>query len=377
MKSVGFFSYVHKDDEAERGRITNLVNDITDQYEMLTGEQLTLFLDNKDINWGEKWREKIDSALESVVFFIPVITPRYFQSAECRGELQYFYQKAERFGLRELILPLLYVDFNELHDESITDDLIQLIKSLEWIDWSEVKYADETSEIYRRAIAKIVAQLIEKNQRIESNTNTHEKVSTVNICEETQDEPGTLDYLAETEQVFPKISMTIQDLSTQMQIITSFTQKANKDAQLPHNQVGFAPRLIIINQLSKEISEPVNKIWQICNDYVSQLHKIDLGIQIFINQVTQEIKSNPEGKDNLCFFFYSVRTLDSSTSQALESFKELSKSADGIASLSRVIRPLMRRLNQGLSLMNESKEIIYNWVQMIDATGIVCDEINE
>jgi hypothetical protein len=64
----GFFSYVHADDEAEGERISRLARDVSAEFEMLTAEALNLFLDKDAIEWGEKWREKIDSSLASVAF---------------------------------------------------------------------------------------------------------------------------------------------------------------------------------------------------------------------------------------------------------------------------------------------------------------------
>lgn len=86
--SQGFWSYVHADDQAEGERISRLARDVSAQFEMLTGEPITLFLDKDAIRWGEDWRATIDTSLASVAFFIPVMTPRYFMSAECRREFQ-------------------------------------------------------------------------------------------------------------------------------------------------------------------------------------------------------------------------------------------------------------------------------------------------
>ena len=72
-KSQGFWSYVHADDQAEGGRLSRLARDVADQFQMLTGETTSLFQDA--IKWGENWRDKIDSSLASIAFFIPVMTP--------------------------------------------------------------------------------------------------------------------------------------------------------------------------------------------------------------------------------------------------------------------------------------------------------------
>lgn len=50
---AGFWSYVHDDDETEGGRISRLAKDVADQYQMLTGERIELFLDKDSIECGQ------------------------------------------------------------------------------------------------------------------------------------------------------------------------------------------------------------------------------------------------------------------------------------------------------------------------------------
>lgn len=85
---IGFWSYVHADDATEGGRVRKLASDLREQYALISGESIEIFVDRNAIVWGDNWREKIDSSLASILFFISVITPRYFQSAQCRRELQ-------------------------------------------------------------------------------------------------------------------------------------------------------------------------------------------------------------------------------------------------------------------------------------------------
>src|SRR6266496_3910684 len=89
VNARAFWSYAHRDDEAENGRIAGLARDVVAQYEMITGEMIELFLDTDSLEWGDEWRPKVDASLSSVAFFIPVLTPRYFQSVECRRELNF------------------------------------------------------------------------------------------------------------------------------------------------------------------------------------------------------------------------------------------------------------------------------------------------
>jgi hypothetical protein len=63
-----FWSYVHLDDDAEGGRVTGLARDVKRQYELLTGESLTLFLDRDALKWGDDWRAEIGASLSYVAF---------------------------------------------------------------------------------------------------------------------------------------------------------------------------------------------------------------------------------------------------------------------------------------------------------------------
>jgi hypothetical protein len=84
-----FWSYARADDEQDGGRIRSLAEAVKREYSLLTGDELALFID-RDVQWGEEWRTRIDDALSATTFFVPVMTPRYFARAECRRELLTF-----------------------------------------------------------------------------------------------------------------------------------------------------------------------------------------------------------------------------------------------------------------------------------------------
>ena len=136
----GFWSYVHKDDEAEGKRISRLARDVVAQYEMITGDTIELFLDKDGgIEWGDEWRGKIEEQLASVAFFIPVMTPRYFKSEECRKELRFFVQRANKFGFKEMLLPLYYIDIPSFDEGAAEeDDLIRRVREIQRSEFGSV-----------------------------------------------------------------------------------------------------------------------------------------------------------------------------------------------------------------------------------------------
>jgi hypothetical protein len=68
--------------------------------------------------WGDERRQRIEEALAGITFFIPIVTPRYFQRPECRRELLSFSANGQKRNVDELLLPILYVDVEDLRDTS-------------------------------------------------------------------------------------------------------------------------------------------------------------------------------------------------------------------------------------------------------------------
>ena len=267
--SQGFWSYVHADDEAEGGRISHLARDVTNQYQMLTGETISLFLDKEVLEWGEDWQAKIDSNLASVAFFIPVLTPRYFMSPECRRELQFFARRATDLGIKELILPLYYVNVPAIEDKTTADDLIKLVCTFQWEDWRDLHFFDVTSEGYRRGVARLATRLVEANRRAEETTAAvvpqANEMSEGNIDES----PGTIDLLAKGEETLLKWPETLNAITQNVELIGKIMKESTTVIQRGDSQgKGFSARLIVARHTAIQLEKPTEDIYSLSNELV-------------------------------------------------------------------------------------------------------------
>lgn len=373
--SQGFWSYVHADDEAEGGRISCLARDITNQYQMLTGETISLFLDKDALEWGENWRDKIDSNLASVAFFIPVLTPRYFMSPECRRELQFFARRAADLGIKELILPMYYINVPAIEDKTTADVLIELVCTFQWEDWRDLRFLDVTSERYRRGVARLATRLVEANRRAE------ETLAAIlphvdEVPEGKIDEsPGIIDKLANTEETLLKWPETFEAIKGNVEQIAKIMRESTDDIQRANSQgKGFAARLIVARRMALQLGEPTKNIWSLSNEFVSQVHNVDEGFRIIIERAPAEIKDNPDAKANFCDYFKKVRELTASLHYALETTRGMINAIEPLERMSRDLRPVLRQLRQGLTIMVESREVIDEWIQLIESSGVVCED---
>jgi hypothetical protein len=203
-----FWSYVHTDDDADGGRIAQLARDVVAEYQMLTGDSIHLFLDRDNIDWGDEWKLKIDSTLESVAFFIAVLTPRYFRNVEFRRELNFFARRADKVGINDLILPILYVDFSAFYEDPCQDDAIKLAKSFQWKDWTELRFEAADSPKYRRAVSDLARRLAAASALAEMVETTEAKLEEIQDDEDTA--LGLIDQLARMEDAMPKLTSTME-----------------------------------------------------------------------------------------------------------------------------------------------------------------------
>lgn len=374
----GFWAYVHKDDKAEQGRISRLAKDVVAQYEMLTGESIELFLDKDALEWGDKWRDKIDDTLASVAFFIPVITPRYFMSPECRRELQYFARKADNLGIRELVLPLHYVDVSALNDEIVQDDLIALVQDFQWEDWRDLRFTDITSEAYRRGVSKLASRLVAANKHAEEASIAEAALQMEEIVQDERDNvPGLIDRLAMAEEALPSWTKTIEDISTEIEAIGELMRKTTSEINKNSGKAGkgFAYRVALSRRLANQLGDPTERISTLGNAFASQLHDVDEGFRIIIEQAPAEIKENPDSKNDLCEFFEIVRKLSSSAQGAQSNTQIMIDAIAPLENMSRDLRPVLRRLRQGLTVVVEAGEVTDSWVGLIEASGVDCRNI--
>lgn len=372
----GFWSYVHVDDDADGGRVARLAHDVAAQFEMLTGEKIDLFLDRDDIDWGEDWRNKIDESLSSVGFFIAVLTPRYFTSPECRRELQRFARRAKDLGIKELVLPLLYVEVPALHEDNPSDDLVALVKPFQWEDWRELRFSDVDFGEYRRGVARLAQRLVEANKKADEVNIVAAALELEPTTEDGDDSPGLLDQLVATEETLPQWGKTLEAISEEITRIGSIVQEAADDMERSDKQgKSFAARLTIARRLSQRMREPSEKVWSFGNDFASQLHQVDAGLRAMIEQAPNEVNENAEARADICDFFNSIEEMSAAAHEGLGAIQSMVDAISPVEAMSRDLRRPLKRLRQGLTLMVEAREVTDEWVELIEDAGIDCEDV--
>jgi formylglycine-generating enzyme required for sulfatase activity len=150
-----FLSYTRFDDR--RGDISAFREHLEDAVREVTGEPFEIFQDVDDIEIGERWSDKLDEILGEARFFIPILTPSYFNSAACRDELQKFLNAEVKAGRRDLILPIYYIRCTVLEDKELrrADDLATAIHQRQRWEWRELRHYSFRNRTVRLKIATL------------------------------------------------------------------------------------------------------------------------------------------------------------------------------------------------------------------------------
>ncbi len=345
---------------------------IGNAFELITGKELAVFVDNTEISWGDSWRERIDKALLNGTFLIPIVTPKFFLSQECRKEVLTFSGHAASLGLDDLLLPIYYVDVPALNEDPSTDEVMAIIAKRQWVDWRDLRLEDEKSQRYRTAINDMALRLKEIVESA-SPSPILAGLEPSDAEDASEEEPGFLDVMARAEEVMPRWSETLNDISgvtTEIGSHAQWTSNAMKESD--RRGRGFAGRLAVIREMKQRLDGPVDKYADLSSKYASELVAIDPAFIAVIRQVADG--GLTEGDLSAAReFFRVIKGLVESSQQVFPMLEEFSESVKMPAQQSSDLRPLMKKLQLAIQQVIDGRTIIEEWGRLIDETGLMGD----
>jgi hypothetical protein len=164
---LAFLSYAHSDDKHERGKLLEFAERLSGEVRMQSGEEFPIFVDRKELNWGHEWEARIDESLDSVTFLIPVVTPGFLKSDQCRRELRRFLEREKKLKRKDLILAVYYVRCPVLEDEAkrASDDLAQVLFERQYADWMRFRHEPWTTPEVGREFERLALRIVEVLER--------------------------------------------------------------------------------------------------------------------------------------------------------------------------------------------------------------------
>lgn len=380
MQPAGFWSYTRRDNEQDHSRITRLADRIRDEYSLITGEDLRLFVDRESIEWGDEWRERIDNALQDTTFFIPLVTPRFFQSEECRRELLTFAGHAKSLHVEELLLPILYVDVEGLSPDS-GDEAMALVARTQYANWTELRLVEEDSERYRQEVNKLALKLrdvasdvgaravVIPGEASRRDTATHQHAIDDDLDD---DSPGLLDLVADAQPKMESWTESISAFGPVMDEINRLTEEATLKIQRG-DQEGkpYNYRIVVSRELASQLVAPAEEMRRLADRYASELAGANPSILAMIRLV-EASSDDPEALPFICELFETIRGLVRTARETAASTQQWADVLGQNAKLSKDLRPSMNMIRQALRGVLDGLSIIEDWEHQILRSSVDC-----
>lgn len=158
-KPDAFLSYTRFDDR--RGKISEFRTWLSDAVEEVSGHSFDIFQDIEGIGLGEKWQDVLDQMLDQARFFIPILTPKFFNSRSCRDELTKFLDLERKTGRQDLVLPIYWITCPVLEDVHLQakDELAQVIDERQHWDWRDLRFRTFEAEDVQRDLSGLASQI--------------------------------------------------------------------------------------------------------------------------------------------------------------------------------------------------------------------------
>jgi len=161
LEPIAFLSYTTFDNAHDENAIAWFCERLSSEVRMQTGKSFPIFRDKKDIRWGQNWKARIGEGIDAATFLITILTPSYFQSMACREEHEAFKAREEQFGRNDLILPVYYVECDELGESVVcdSDPWFKDFSERQYEDWRNLRWEPSTSPTIGLAFERLARQI--------------------------------------------------------------------------------------------------------------------------------------------------------------------------------------------------------------------------
>lgn len=359
--AAAFWSYAHEDNRLDKGNIVTLAKNLSNEFSLNTGRELELFLDCESLDWGNEWRKRIDGALANASFLMPILTPRYFQRAECRREALSFYGKAKSLGLEDLLLPILYAPVPDF-DESNSDELISMMSRYQYVDWRGLRLEGPESVDYRKAVHQLSQRLIS----LESDINEKRLIQEISDAQDDAEalaDAGFLDIMEKIEILLPEWTENLEsrDVSYAQYVAVRdlYLPRLNRLETTPGNA---GPRFALTQRLAKEELPLAERYMREAEIYAKKSMELDP----LMLQVLRLVERDPDIAFSMQFVENSLRKANANIIRADEFDSPGSVTgyewARARAHISRLVKKMADVYERAEQFTREGNEIVRNWV---------------
>lgn len=369
MKISGFFSYAHADNAFDF--LSHFKEDLCTEFKIISSSALDLYIDRETISWGDNWRKSIASGINDASFFIPILSPNYFKSGSCRAELTQYMNKAEELGVKDLLLPLLFVNIKS-DWLGLDDALVSSVLEYQYLDITSLRFLERGSGQYIKIVNCAAARLWEANARLISMVEAGSRTTFVDVganLDETkqiadapyEDEGGfLLESLANFQPTIDEMSESTEHINSDIVAIGKCINQTNEliEKKQQQNQLDPKVALVLTGQLAADLKPISTKYAEHADIFLDAVNKTE---RVLAPLVTHW-KANDADENNLASF----RDLINATEEARVNVQSFKDSIEPAKRLSRSLFKTMQSIESSTSICLAAMDVVIGWQELLD-----------
>lgn len=349
-----FVSYSHQDqDSSTGGDIRQFATDVVDALEGLHGRTVKLFLDVKDLDWGDNLWSRLDRELQASTFLMPFITPRYLKSEACRREFTAFSETAQRYGSEQLLLPLLWITPTALQTDALSDPIIERLRATFYLDVAAARRADRGSADYANLVES-VADRLENVIAGRESTATAPQTPEIDQGVDTEPEPGLDEYLEKAEELLPQTEEALEEFLGDFLHLGEEFKNATARFQAQSPTQLRASMVLVGNALKQPNDQLTVSAREATRAWDQLLTNLNRGFSLYAEMGTSEVSQNL------------VETLASMADQIEDiDTAELEGMAQQMPKMSSKLAPTSKALLSAVATLRSMEASIKSWLTAV------------
>jgi CheY-like chemotaxis protein len=171
LQPLAFLSYTRKDDEFFGGYITGFRKMLENAVHVVSGEETFRILqDIEGIVIGEVWKKKLVDVINESSFFVPMLSPLFFNSTPCMEEVKEFLAHERALHRDDLILPVYFLSSAKLEKEEVRDKdpIAKELANRQMFDWRQKAKVPLQDPLAREAILELAGEIAVASERLKN-----------------------------------------------------------------------------------------------------------------------------------------------------------------------------------------------------------------
>jgi hypothetical protein len=120
-------------------------------------------------------------------------------------------------------------------------------------------------------------------------------------------------------------------------------------------------QVAVATTLADALASPVADLRRLSNEFLIQLHDVDRGVRIVVDQAQLHTTSNPDLTDPIAAFARDLRAMVEEETRELSEADDLIDILAEIEQLTRTFRPVARSLRRSLTLLTDGRDLMTTW----------------